>query len=220
MQDDVAWVMPSARLRLTIPEGAWVGSVTRANPEMTIRVLAAFPTDEAGLVLAEIRGEDLESVLEELAGQPALLSFEPLHVEGNRALVQFESRAPYMLLRARESGVPVETPFEIADGEIVWDVTAPSDRLTALGDQLEAAGISFDVESVRPESDATSLLTDTQREVLRAAIDAGYYDTPRRCTLTELSEQLDIAKSTASETLHRAEGKIIKEYAASLDSEL
>jgi len=64
------------------------------------------------------------------------------------------------------------------------------------------------------------LLTDRQRELLLAAVDAGYYDTPRECSLTDLATELDMAKSTVSETLHRAEGTIIEEFVADLDEGL
>lgn len=46
------------------------------------------------------------------------------------------------------------------------------------------------------------------------AVEAGYYDTPRDCTLTDLAETVGLAKSTCSETLHRAEGQIIKQFVA------
>jgi predicted DNA binding protein len=45
-------------------------------------------------------------------------------------------------------------------------------------------------------------------------VERGYYDTPRTCTLTELADHLGIAKSTASERLHRAEGAIIRAFVA------
>ena len=44
------------------------------------------------------------------------------------------------------------------------------------------------------------------------AVDHGYYDTPRACSLTELAEEVGIAKSTCSETLHRAEETMIKQF--------
>jgi hypothetical protein len=58
------------------------------------------------------------------------------------------------------------------------------------------------------------VLTDTQRDLLLRAIEEGYYDTPRSCSLTELAERLGKARSTVSESLHRAEGKALKEFAA------
>jgi hypothetical protein len=42
----------------------------------------------------------------------------------------------------------------------------------------------------------------------------GYYDTPRDCPLTELADELEIAKSTCSGTLHRAEETIVKRFVA------
>jgi predicted DNA binding protein len=56
------------------------------------------------------------------------------------------------------------------------------------------------------------LLTDRQRRLLETARDRGYYDTPRRITLTELANELDFAASTCSEVLHRAEERIVKEH--------
>jgi hypothetical protein len=91
-------------------------------------------------------------------------------------------------------------------------VTATRDRLSALGDQLRELGLEFDVESVTQRVETDRLLTDRQATLVETAVEAGYYDTPRSCTLTDLAERAGIAKSTASETLHRAEGKIVKQF--------
>jgi predicted DNA binding protein len=56
------------------------------------------------------------------------------------------------------------------------------------------------------------LLTEQQAQLVAEATDRGYYDTPRTCSLTELAADLDMAKSTCSEMLHRAEGKIIEQF--------
>ncbi|MEM4781102.1 MAG: helix-turn-helix domain-containing protein, partial [Halalkalicoccus sp.] len=103
----------------------------------------------------------------------------------------------------------------ICEGVATLEVTAPRDRLSELGEQLEAFGMRFEVEYVTQSIDTEELLTDRQRRLLETAIDQGYYDSPRECTLSELAESVGIAKSTASETLHRAEGAIIKEYVES-----
>jgi len=42
--------------------------------------------------------------------------------------------------------------------------------------------------------------------------DHPYYDTQREVSLSELANEFGIAKSTCSEVLHRAEGKIVKEF--------
>jgi hypothetical protein len=68
------------------------------------------------------------------------------------------------------------------------------------------------LEYVYTTAESSDLLTQRQRELLTAAVEAGYYETPRACTLTQLADQLGMAKSTVSETLHRAEGRVIREF--------
>ena len=88
------------------------------------------------------------------------------------------------------------------------------------GELLDQFGIPFELLSITQSIDTQSLLTDDQYDLLETAIESGYYDTPRTCTLTELADAVGLAKSTTSEKLHRAEGKVIKEFAASEDSTL
>lgn len=67
----------------------------------------------------------------------------------------------------------------------------------------------------RPSAGATDgvalddVLTDRQREVLKAAHLAGYYAWPRDVTAEELAESLDIASPTLHQHLRRAEGNIL-----------
>lgn len=210
--------MPLAELTLSIPEAAWVGDLTRQYPDATVRVLAAIPDGETGVGLAEISAGDLDAVLTDLGGYEDLLAVEVLRRGDGQALVQFETTSPLLLQPVRDSGVPLEMPFEIGAGEAVWEVTAPRDRLSALGDRLGELGIAFRVDAVRDRPTDEQLLTDRQRRLLEAGIEAGYYDTPRACTLTELADRVGIAKSTASETLHRAEEKVVKQYAETADT--
>ena len=52
-------------------------------------------------------------------------------------------------------------------------------------------------------------LTARQRDVLRAAHDAGYYRIPREVTLAELAETFDLDRRTVEEHLRRAENKLL-----------
>ena len=75
--------------------------------------------------------------------------------------------------------------------------------------------MDYTVEHVYNAFDPEAMLTDRQRRVLRSAVERGYYDTPRPCTLTDLAREIDVAKSTLSEVLHRAEGTVLKHVMAS-----
>lgn len=49
-----------------------------------------------------------------------------------------------------------------------------------------------------------------RREVLNLAIEQGYFEIPRRITLEELADQMDITKTTVSSHLRKAEQQIIE----------
>ena len=206
--------MPRAKLTLTIPEGVWIGDLSRDHPEARFRILSALPGEESGVGLLEVSAPDLVAVLREMDGREAVTELEPLGRTDESVIVQFETSEPLLLEPMQGSGVPIEMPFDIVEGKATWEVTAPQDRISALGEQLEMFGIEFAVEHVHQHLAVEQFLTDRQRRLIEAAIELGYYDTPRECSLTELADELGIAKSTCSETLHRAEGKIIKQFVA------
>jgi predicted DNA binding protein len=208
--------MPRAKLTVEIPEGVWIGDATRSAPEARVRVLAAVTEDDTGVALAEVRAPDPRALVGAVGTADAVTDVSVLRSAGHRALVEFETDEPLLLFPLRNAGVPLETPFDVHDGTATWELTASADRLSALGDQLDAFGIEFTVEYVRQHVEERRPLTDRQRGLVVAAVEHGYYDTPRDCTLTELAEAVGIAKSTCSETLHRAEEAIVKRYVEEL----
>ncbi|MFC7019384.1 MULTISPECIES: helix-turn-helix domain-containing protein [Haloarcula] len=203
--------MPRAELSLTIPEGTWIGDISRSH-DVTFRILAALPGDESGVGLAEVTATELPAVLADVERRDVVTSMKILSHRDDTALIQFETSMPLLLFPVQGSGIPLEMPFTLEDGEASWEVTAPQERLSQLGDQLDEFGIPFQVERLHQRIESEQLLTDSQLELVEAAVEQGYYDTPRDCSLTDLAEAVGIAKSTCSETLHRAEEKIIKQF--------
>jgi len=204
--------MPTAKLRITLPEQVWIRQISSAHPDAEFRVLAAFPAEETGVGLLEITAEDLPRVVGAMDDREDIVRLDLQQASEESALVEFETSEPLLLFSVQEAGLPLELPFTIRDGVAEVEVTASRDRLSSFTAQLDAFGMEFDVEYVRELASSESLLTDRQRELLAEAVEAGYYDTPRECSLTELADRVGVAKSTASETLHRVEEKIVKEY--------
>jgi hypothetical protein len=204
--------MPQAKLTVTLPEGTWIRSLSRDNPDAAFRVLAAMPHGETGVGLLEVEAEDLEGIVAEMVDYETVTTVEPVQASEGEAVVQFETTEPFLLLAGRESGIALEPPVDISDGRATFEVTATRQRLSTLDEQLRAFGMESTLEYVYTTAESSDLLTQRQRELLTAAVEAGYYETPRECTLTELADQLGMAKSTVSETLHRAEGRVIREF--------
>lgn len=204
--------MPQANLTLTIPQEVWIGRISQDFPEATFRILAALPGEDAGVGLAEITASNPEAVLEDIEAEETVTALDVLQQHEDKALIQFETTMPLLLLPVQGSNVPLEMPFTIRDRQAEWTVTAPQRHLSELGTQLDFFGISFTVNEIHQQIEPNKLLTDRQLRLVEKGVEHGYYDTPRGCSLTELAAELDIAKSTCSETLHRAEEQIIKQF--------
>lgn len=210
--------MAQATLSLTMPEDVWIQQISTDYPEATFRVLAAVPGSESGFALVRIAGPVVPEVVDAMNDHPQLTEITLAQWSDNEATVHFETTAPLLLFSSRESGMPIELPVEIQDGEASIEVTGSRERLAELAEQLEHFGLQYRIEHVRERLHESQLLSERQLEVVAAAVDEGYYDTPRRSSLTELADHLDIAKSTCSETLHRAEEAIIKRFVEDLPS--
>jgi len=72
------------------------------------------------------------------------------------------------------------------------------------------------VEMVDDEDALEQLLTEKQRECVIAACSVGYYQTPKKTSLRQLSENLKIPRSTLQEHLSRAEVNLMNWAADSL----
>lgn len=53
-------------------------------------------------------------------------------------------------------------------------------------------------------------LTDRQLAALQLALEAGYYEQPRACSISELAEQTTVARATFEEHLRKAENKLLR----------
>ncbi|WP_458205608.1 helix-turn-helix domain-containing protein [Haladaptatus sp. NG-SE-30] len=67
-------------------------------------------------------------------------------------------------------------------------------------------------------SDRPYGLTDRQREVLLFALDAGYFDVPRRTSLEELAAEFDISDQALSTLFRRGQANLLRHTLASRSS--
>lgn len=204
--------MPYAKLTITIPDSVWISEVSRAYPDTRFRVLAATANTATGVARIEILGDDPEAVCDEIREYDSVTDLTVFETEPRMSRVQIETTVPLLLTSLQDSGVPVEMPFEVRNGEMTLETTIPQQTLSDLGETLDKFGIQYTVERIQQDVEFDSLLTERQHRILDEAIERGYYDTPRRITLVDLAEDLGIAKSTCSDILHRAEERVLKDY--------
>ena len=88
--------MTQARLVITLPEGIWIGDVSRDHPAATFEVLSAVPDAEAAFALISVTSPDVDRLL------AATESHD--HVTDLSVLQQTEGATPKMLNHGYISG--------------------------------------------------------------------------------------------------------------------
>lgn len=127
---------------------------------------------------------------------------------------------PYLAIKHCGNGLSFSSRRRGRTNE--WTILLPEDASVGpLYDALESelcGGPRINLQQVNePSYWKESLVTRAdlsheQRAVLEAAIDAGYYQTPKEITLEELSERLSIPRSTLRYRLRRAEQFIMTQF--------
>ncbi|MFW5959425.1 MAG: helix-turn-helix domain-containing protein [Natronomonas sp.] len=102
------------------------------------------------------------------------------------------------------------------NGEWLCQVQLPDrNALKELNQAATAVDLDFAIHRIFEETGAVGKpgmsITPRQRETLNAAIENGYLEIPRDCTLAELGETLGVSESAASERFRRGVKNIIEE---------
>ncbi|MFC3957769.1 helix-turn-helix domain-containing protein [Halovivax cerinus] len=182
------------------------------GPVYDVRLLP----DGSVVTLYEVRGppERIEALLR--THEPRDVAVAPSH-DGAGAFVYahgtHHETVAALLRGVRALGLAIDRPIEFRpDGSI---------RVTLVGDEERVRGLFERVpESVSMEVERTGAyepspnrvyasLTDRQREILRAAVELGYYRQPRETSYEEIAERLGTSEANVGEHIRRIESKIV-----------
>lgn len=215
MPEDAARTV-TARFGIELPADAWIAQVSQAFPETEFRLLAGYPTERGAMHLGEVRTATPDAVGEAIATHPSVHEYRRLHETDDRSLARYETTGSGLYSFLERTDLVVDYPVVVRDGWFVVEFTDSRERFDALRTGLEAADWSFELHSVVEAVERRDVLTDRQQEVLERAFRAGYYEVPRDATLATVADDLGVDKSTASETLRRAEARLVAYHLSAL----
>jgi predicted DNA binding protein len=206
--------MPRVQLRVNgEPVEDRLADFSTEFPDAEFNVLAAQPTDDGLLDIVEVTTPNGDKLVRHIKDAPKVYSFEVIHIDGGMVLIQFMIPISETYSALVASGIIPQQPVLLQDGWYSTEITATHERLSTYTAELAATGLPYQIMSITQTHDSKELLTDRQWEFITEAVEQGFYDTPRDCTLTELTETFDINISAMSRLRHRAESRIIREFA-------
>ncbi len=193
-----------------LPKGCWLGDLTRSKPQVKGSVLSFIM-----VVGEEVRATStvmLTNADDEVVDR--VKSHDSVHevkvVSCYRGSVVLKVKHDCPLAEAFVNSSPPPTPFVVREGRGEW-AGKDEPEYREMREELSKRGVKVIARHVRRRD-----LTLRQRIIFLRAIQEGYYDYPRRITLSELAEKLGVSKSYLSETLMKVESRLLKEAARSL----
>jgi hypothetical protein len=185
-------------------------ALAEAFPDISVRFLANYPTDEGVCSVLEVQTNEPERFKESL-DHWGMKTVELLHSDEETVVVMIEGQPPKGYFVSEDIGYHPTSPVVVRDGYLFIEFVMPGSKMAAMWESLDERDVDYDVLSISEGYNVVDSLTARQREILSVAIERGYYDNPRECSLTDLANELGVNKSVISGVLHRAEGEIIKD---------
>lgn len=99
----------------------------------------------------------------------------------------------------------------LCNDKVQYRILLPSVKdLRSLESKMKSAGIHYEIIGIIPY--VHKELTDRQREILRMAMEHGYFEDGQRTSLTQLAEIIGMSPSSLSEILRRSLKKSVSFY--------
>lgn len=196
-------------LKIETPACSWCRHASTRHPKLALKVTSYYARPGgSALEVVEIEGRDWDAVVREIRELDTVDDVEVLESSEDGARVRIEARECALPAAIAASGIVPQLPFEIEQGCDKWLLLGPQPRAKEFYHDLTAAGQKVSVV-FSGEYEPEARLTPRQQEILSFALQEGYYDYPRRITMTRLAEKLGISKSTLSEMLMVVESEVM-----------
>jgi len=202
------------KLQLKVPQTVWIGEFTRRHPELVvenINVISVLGGDLLGEF--EVYGPPVDWT-NEIARSPDVVEVEGLDVRPDLGRYRVRSRNSVLVDLATELEVLARYPRTFKNGVLECEVIARLSQLRRLMEAGVKAGNEPRLLSLRRDSlhSARPSLTPVQGALFRQALALGYFDVPRRITLTRLAERVSRSKSSVSRTLAIVEKRLAEQF--------
>lgn len=186
-----------------------LGKALQGSSGLTAEVETMVPVDSGTIPYFWVDGEDLDEFEGVLAAEDDLLSYEAVDELDGRTLYRaewdhsadtfVEAMVDYDVVLLEASGDAERWLFRLRFPD--------AHTLSEFHTRCREDGVDVTVERmfnpIEPTMTDTNPMTDSQRNLIQRAHEEGYFEVPRKITLAELAEQLDVSDQAVNERLRR-----------------
>lgn len=210
-------------------EGCWTADINDEFPDVTATILQSHALTDSSSTMIEVDDVDeprTERIVDWMDDHPVVRTVDLLRHGDGSGLISFRTdysdtdTEPVGTVFREQPCIPLSRA-EVRNGfEHCHIMMADKEQIRTTYDELcefgpvEVRSFSELDSTVRADdlaavSRAVSGLSSRQRQVLKRAIEDGYYDVPQACKIEDLAAEDSVTMSTVAEHLRHAEQKIL-----------
>lgn len=201
--------MIEAKLKIKMPETCAVAAV-RASQNAQVKLLDTTPFDSEGVksllqiesdacldeVLGSIRNENLDDV-------------NRISSSKVKAALSVQKCIPARSIL--EAGCFIKSARHTEEG-VEWEIVARRPSLIKLAEILEKKNYFFEIKRIGGLENEKGILTEKEEAMLKYALTAGYFHSPKKIGIRAIAEHFGISISTTSDLLRRGMRKVLLSY--------
>lgn len=200
------------KLEFELPADKCIARLSRQHPDVVFKNMSMLPVPrEMGNTLIEVNGTRARALLDDLDGDPNVESFKIVLESPDQVLVNMRVADPVVLKLISAHHLLIDFPLVFENGKGSMTLIGERKDVDALLDEMARRGIPVTLKSIGG-SKPSEILTEKQKEVLVKAIKAGFFEVPRRVSLSSLASEFDVSPTALSEMMRRLSKKLAEHY--------
>ena len=198
--------MIEVQIKTSLPETCVLGALNEILNQAVMEIEGLTQVNDEIKGLLNVRARKIEDLIENLPSY-----CEGISLSSKEAKVLVKEHTCLLAHSIMASGCLI-TKANLDGREIVWNVICDDDSFLHLMKNLEETEVDFEILYKGKPEGGKSKITYREEEILKIALEKGFFDFPKRIKLEELADIFGIAPSTLSEILRRGQKKVLKSY--------
>lgn len=208
------------KAKIFASHNCWASRISKHFPEEKLALNnTIWLEDKHALDVFSIRADsdkNFDRIIKYLKNEKTVKRYEVMERTNNYVIIQVDTYSPQPLIRdIYHNNCFQLAPTILENGGESWTLGAPSrQNLKMVFEILKKLG-TVKLTFIAPTSFDNLNITEKQRGAFNLAKMMGYYELPRKITVTKLAKASGLSKTAFLEHLRKAEIKILNNFAVS-----
>jgi predicted DNA binding protein len=200
------------KLVFELPEERCMFRLSKLYPDLIFKNISMLPIPEnMGNTLVEVSGSRAQQLLDDMKKEGNIASSKIVLDTPEQVLINVHVNEAIIINLLGETKVIIDYPLIFQNGQGFLTLIGERKDIDTLLTRFEERGIIFTIKSIGG-TNSKEILSEKQKEVLVKSLKAGFFETPRKVSLTKLAKEFDVSPTALSEMIRRLSKRLAEHY--------